>query len=81
MARKARVTIPKGTKDCHGLECDKNYEFDIDVPEADVSVTTIPTPGVQLATVANPGQPQTLIVQPPAPQATVPPPKEESKDL
>lgn len=76
---KKRITIPKGAKDCQGVECQQNLEFEVDIPESTVTTTTIPTVGVN-STIPNStaaGTPQTLVIQtPPIPE----PPKEESKD-
>ena len=75
---KKRITIPKGAKDCQGIECQQNLEFEVDIADATVTTSTIPTVGVN--TISNPtaaGTPQTVILQtPPIPE----PPKEETKD-
>jgi len=78
---KKRITIPKGAKDCQGVECQQNLEFEVDIPDATLTTATIPTVGVSTIT-ANPtaaGIPQTLLVQqpPPAPPETKP---EEKND-
>ena len=82
MPKKARITVPKGTKDCNGLECDKNYEFDVEIPETPgVTASVSSNPELHFATTtASPGIPQTVLVQ--APPASVEPPKppEEKKD-
>lgn len=74
---KKRITIPKGAKDCQGIECQQNLEFEVDLPDANVTATTIPTPSFTV----NPttaGIPQTVVVQtPPTPE---PLKKEEEKD-
>ena len=78
---KKRITIPKGAKDCQGVECQQNLEFEIDMPDTTVTATTIPTPGITSFT-PNPtsiaSTPQTVLIQqPPAPE---PPKKEEPKE-
>ena len=57
MAKK-RITIPKGTKDCEGIECEKTHTFEIDIPETKPSVENIPE-----ATVENIGSSTTQILK------------------
>jgi len=61
---KKRITIPKGTKDCQGTECNQNLEFEIDIPDNTITTTTIPSVGVSSATAS---QPQTILLQQPPP--------------
>jgi len=76
---KKRITIPKGTKDCHGTECQQNLEVDVEIPEATIGVTTIPTAGVStIPTEATAGPGQTIVLQ--QPPQLVPPKDEEKKD-
>jgi len=79
---KKRITIPKGAKDCQGVECNQNLEFEIDMPETTVTATTIPTPGVTSFTPnsTSAGTPQTVIIQPPISPTEPPKPPEEKKD-
>lgn len=75
---KKRITIPKGAKDCQGVECQQNLEFEVDIADANVTATTIPTPSFTVSPAAA-GIPQTVLVQQPSP----PPPEtkpEEKKD-
>jgi len=75
---KKRITIPKGAKDCQGVECQQNLEFEIDMPETQVTATTIPTAGVTsfAPNTVSSTTPQTVILQqPPEP----PKPPEEKK--
>ena len=46
MAKK-RITIPKGVKDCDGIECEKTHTFEIDIPEEVPTVETIPEASVE----------------------------------
>ena len=46
MAKK-RITIPKGTKDCEGIECEKTHTFEIDIPETKPTVETVPEASVE----------------------------------
>ena len=46
MAKK-RITIPKGVKDCDGIECEKTHTFEIDIPESVPTVETIPEASVE----------------------------------
>jgi len=75
---KKKITIPKGAKDCQGIECQQNLEFEVDFPDANVTATTIPTPSFTTNTTAA-GIPQTVIVQTPPPTPALEPPKEEPK--
>jgi len=43
---KHRITIPKGSKDCDGVECEKNFTFEVDVPENKPTAEKIPEPSV-----------------------------------
>ena len=64
---KKRITIPKGAKDCQGVECQQNLEFEVDIADTQVTTTAIPTVTTN-SIIANPtaaGQPQTLVVQAP----------------
>jgi len=77
---KKRITIPKGAKDCQGVECQQNLEFEVDIPDATVTTATIPTVGVNSTMpnlTAGGIAPQTVVLQAPP---TLEPPKEESKD-
>lgn len=76
MPRKYNYKVPKGTKDCEGKECDKDYNFEIEIPDDIATLQQIPT--AQLVG----GSAQTQLLSPPAPQVTVPSPepkKEEKK--
>jgi len=69
---KKRITIPKGAKDCQGVECQQNLEFEVDIADANVTATTIPTPSFTVSPAAA-GIPQTVLVQqPPPPPETKP---------
>jgi len=46
MAKK-RITIPKGVKDCEGIECEKTHTFEIDIPETKPTVETVPEASVE----------------------------------
>ena len=46
MAKK-RITIPKGVKDCDGIECEKSHTFEIDIPESHPTVETVPEASVE----------------------------------
>ena len=46
MAKK-RITIPKGTKDCSGAECEKTHTFEIDIPETRPTVESVPEASVE----------------------------------
>ena len=46
MAKK-RITIPKGVKDCDGIECEKTHTFEIDIPESVPTVETVPEPSIE----------------------------------
>ena len=74
---KKKITIPKGSKDCQGVECNQNLEYEIEIPEATVGVTTIPTAGVSsIPTGATTAPGQTFVIQ----QPTEPPKQEEKKE-
>jgi len=76
LPKKLRHIIPKGSKDCKGIECTQDLEFELDVPETNPIVENIPTSQVM-------GTQQTIQV-PPAPQMTAQPapePKKEEKKL
>lgn len=77
MPKKVKVNIPKGSKDCQGVECNQNLEFDIDVPDVIPTAATVQAPQIISPATA---QPQQVILQaPPTPPA--PEPKKEEKKL
>ena len=53
MAKK-RITIPKGVKDCDGVECEKTHTFEIEIPET--SPTVEPVPEASVETMSNSNQ-------------------------
>jgi len=46
MAKK-RITIPKGVKDCDGVECEKTHTFELDIPETIPTVESVPEASVE----------------------------------
>ena len=46
MAKK-KITIPKGVKDCDGIECEKTHTFEIDIPETKPTVESVPEASVE----------------------------------
>lgn len=76
MARKVKVNIPKGSKDCQGIECEQNLEFDIDIPDTIPTAATIQTPQVIVPSTA---QPQQVVLQAPTPPPAPESPKEDKK--
>jgi len=68
---KTRVKAPKGFRDCKGQECDKDYEFEFDVQQPEISATVAPTYSqvVPDSTTGGTLAPQTLVMQsPPVPK-------------
>ena len=63
--KKIKYNIPKGSKDCKGVECDQDLEFDIEVPDTTPNITNIPTPQI-----TNPTATTTQVLVPPQPQIT-----------
>jgi len=55
---KRKITIPKGVKDCDGIECEKSHTFEIDIPELRPTVETVPE-----ATVENIGGSATTVLK------------------
>jgi len=55
---KKRITIPKGTKDCEGIECERTQTHIIDIPETKPTVENIPE-----ATVENIGSSTTQLLK------------------
>jgi len=43
LPRKYNYKVPKGTKDCEGKECDKDYNFEIEIPDVAATIQQIPT--------------------------------------
>ena len=72
--KKIKYNIPKGSKDCKGVECEKDLEFDIEIPETAQNFTTIPTPSI-----SSPGTTQMLMPQ--TTTNTPAPPPQEQKTL
>jgi len=62
---KHKIKLPKGSKDCKGSECDRDYEFDIEIPEPNPSASIIPSPYVDTSPTgggtATMAAPQTLV--------------------
>ena len=64
---KAKVKAPKGYRDCKGQECDKDYEFEFDVQQPEISATIAPQAMQQFDGTATMQQPQALIMTTPPP--------------
>lgn len=52
MAKK-RITIPKGVKDCDGVECEKTHTFEIEIPETAPTVEPVPEASVETVSSSN----------------------------
>lgn len=46
MAKK-RITIPKGVKDCDGIECEKTHTFELDIPDTKPTIESVPEASVE----------------------------------
>ena len=52
MAKK-KITIPKGVKDCDGVECKETHTFEIEIPDETPTVESVPEASVETMSSSN----------------------------